>query len=147
MLLPKFDFHDPATVAEACQIMAEFGDKAKPVAGGTDLMVNMKKKVMCPDHVVSLSRIDALKNADSSNGLLKIGACFTVAELAASENIRKQWSALASGATALGSPLVRNLATIGGNIGAGPSAFICGLRKLFNSHSQVPRLRNNVRVK
>jgi len=84
MLLPKFDFHDPATVAEACQIMAEFGDKAKPVAGGTDLMVNMKKKVMCPDHVVSLSRIDALKNADSSNGLLKIGACFTVAELAAS---------------------------------------------------------------
>jgi len=101
MLLPKFDFHDPATVAEACQIMAEFGDKAKPVAGGTDLMVNMKKKVMCPDHVVSLSRIDALKNADSSNGLLKIGACFTVAELAASENIRKQWSALANGATAL----------------------------------------------
>ena len=133
MLLPKFDFHDPATVAEACQIMAEFGDKAKPVAGGTDLMVNMKKKVMCPDHVVSLSRIDALKNADSSNGLLKIGACFTVAELAASENIRKQWSALANGATS--SPLVRNLATIGGNIGAGPSAFICGLRKLFNSHS------------
>ena len=116
MLLPKFDFHEPATLAEACQMMGEFGKKARPLAGGTDLMVNMKKKILSPEHLVSLSRIDELKAVECSDGMLKIGACFTVAELAESEAVRKHWSAVCTGARALGSPLIRNLATIGGNI-------------------------------
>ncbi|MDM8526232.1 xanthine dehydrogenase family protein subunit M [Desulfococcaceae bacterium HSG8] len=123
MLLPKFDFHEPSTIAEACQIMAEYGQKARLIAGGTDLMVNMKKKVLSPEHLVSLARIDELKNADSSGDVVKIGACFTVAELAESEMIRNKLGALNTGARALGSPLIRNLATIGGNIGtARPAA-------------------------
>lgn len=116
MLLPKFDFHEPLSLAEACQMMREFGRKARPLAGGTDLMVNMKKKILSPDHLVSLSRIDELKSVECSDSLLKIGACVTVAELAESEAIRKHWSAVCTGAKALGSPLIRNLATIGGNI-------------------------------
>lgn len=118
MLLPKFDFHEPATLTEACQIMGEFGSKAKPLAGGTDLLVNMKHKILSPEQLVSLSRIDELKQVDSSDSLVKIGACFTVAEIAESQDIRKKLSALSAGARALGSPLVRNLATIGGNIGS-----------------------------
>lgn len=133
MLLPKFDFHEPKTLEEACQIMAEFGQKAKLIAGGTDLMVNMKKKLLSPDHLVSLSRIEELKNTESSGNVLKIGACFTVAELAGSEMISQKVSALGAGARALGSPLIRNLATIGGNIGTArpaadlpPSLMACG---------------------
>ncbi|MCF8078139.1 MAG: xanthine dehydrogenase family protein subunit M [Desulfobacterales bacterium] len=118
MLLPKFDFHEPASVEEACQVMAEFKEKAKPLAGGTDLMVNMKKKIVSPEQIVSLGRIDALKDLSRENGTLKIGACFTVADLAVSETVQKLVSALGSGGRALGSPLVRNLATIGGNIGS-----------------------------
>ncbi len=118
MLLPKFDFHEPASVEEACQVMAEFKEKAKPLAGGTDLMVNMKKKIVSPEQIVSLGRIEALKNLSRENGTLKIGACFTVADLAVSETVQKLASALGTGARALGSPLVRNLATIGGNIGS-----------------------------
>ncbi len=117
MLLPKFDFHEPATIAEACQMMAEFGSEARLIAGGTDLMVNMKHKVISPNHVVSLSRIDDLRKLDSSGSTVKIGACFTVAEITESEEIGKKLSALRTGARALGSPLVRNLATIGGNLG------------------------------
>ncbi len=116
MLLPKFDFHEPATVAEACQVLAEYGVKAKVLAGGTDLMVNMKKKLLSPEQLVSVSRIEELKKLDSASGALRIGAGFTVADIAASEAIAKNWSALCSGAKALGSPLVRNLATIGGNL-------------------------------
>ena len=116
MLLPKFDFHEPTTVEEACQVIAELGDKALPIAGGTDLMVNMKKKVLSPKHLVSLSRIEDLKEVVFSDDLVKIGACITVAELCESEKIGNLLSALAQGAKNLGSPLIRNLATIGGNI-------------------------------
>jgi CO/xanthine dehydrogenase FAD-binding subunit len=118
MLLPKFSFHEPATVAEACQIMAEYGVKAKVIAGGTDLMVNMKKKLILPEQLVSIARIEELKKLDSSSDVLKIGSCFTVVDITTSEVIGKKWSALRAGANALGSPLVRNRATIGGNIGS-----------------------------
>jgi len=142
MLLPKFDFHEPATVAEACQIMAEYGAKAKVIAGGTDLMVNMKKKLVSPEQLVSVSRIEELKKLDSSGNMLKIGSCFTVADIAASEVIGKKWKALCAGAKALGSPLIRNLATIGGNLGSArpaadlpPSLMVYGAKVVLKKKS------------
>ena len=118
MLLPRFDFHEPATVTEACQMMAALGEAARPIAGGTDLLVNMKKKVLTPKHLVSLARIEALHGIEAVNGHLAIGPCMTVSELAESESIRHRLSALRAGARSLGTPLIRNLATIGGNIGS-----------------------------
>lgn len=123
MLLPKFEYHEPKTVTEACQIMAEYSPRAKVIAGGTDLMVNMKKKLISPEYIVSIGRIGELSAVDAANGTVRIGSCVTVAEIADSEVIFKKISALACGASNLGSPLVRNLATIGGNIGtARPAA-------------------------
>ena len=55
MLLPKFEYHEPLTVDEACRIMGELGRSAKPLAGGTDLIVNMKKKILSPSHLISLT--------------------------------------------------------------------------------------------
>lgn len=118
MLLPKFDFHEPATLTEACQMMAEYGTKAKVIAGGTDLMVNMKKKLLSPERLVSIARIPELKKVDSSSTMLRLGPCLTIANTAASEEIAKRWGAICAGAKALGSPLVRNRATVGGNLGA-----------------------------
>lgn len=116
MLLPKFDYHDPDTLEAACRLLAELGEKAKPLAGGTDLIVNMKKKSVLPAHVVSLSRIGELKRLDGENGTLRVGACVTAAEIAASPEVSRMFAALAKGAGSLGSPLIRNLATIGGNL-------------------------------
>lgn len=116
MLLPKFDFHEPATIKEACRVVTDLGQEAKLLAGGTDLLVNMKKKTISPKHLISLSRIGELKKIDSSNGSLKIGACCTASELGDSEVIRKDFVALSNSALSLGSPLIRNLATIAGNI-------------------------------
>jgi CO/xanthine dehydrogenase FAD-binding subunit len=142
MILPKFDFHEPRTLHEACQILAEYGTKAKLIAGGTDLMVNMKKKILSPQQVVSISRIEELKKLDSSGDSIRIGACFTVAELTASDAIQKQLSALGEGAKNLGTPLIRNLATIGGNLGSArpaadlpPALMAYGAQVVLNSLS------------
>ena len=123
MLLPKFEFHEPGTVEEACRILGELGEKAKTLAGGTDLFVNMKKKVLAPEHVVSLGRIESLAELNASNGTLRIGACAKAVEIADSQAVKNDFPALGEGAGKLGSPLIRNLATVGGNlVSARPAA-------------------------
>lgn len=116
MILPKFDYHDPPTLDEACQIMAELKEKARPLAGGTDLLVNMRRGTVSPEHVVSLGRIEELKGVHLSNSQLRLGACVTAAEIGQSKEVSDLINPLGSGANRLGSPLIRNLATIGGNI-------------------------------
>ena len=118
MILPKFEFHEPATIGEACELMAHYRGKARPLAGGTDLLVNMKKKILSPERLVSLGRIPELSRLERSNGTLWIGAGVTVSAIAASETVDRDVPALGQGARALGTPLIRNLATIGGNIGS-----------------------------
>ncbi|MDA8305955.1 MAG: xanthine dehydrogenase family protein subunit M [Deltaproteobacteria bacterium] len=116
MSLPEFDFHAPGTVDEACRMVAEYGDKAKIFAGGTDLMLDMRRKRISPEHVISIPQIEELKTIDQAPGLLKIGACVTVSRIVKSKEIGAKWGALCAGGKALGSCLVRNLATVGGNL-------------------------------
>jgi CO/xanthine dehydrogenase FAD-binding subunit len=116
MLLPRFQYHEPATLAEACRMMAELGNCVKPIAGGTDLLVNMQRGTIAPEHVVSLGRIKELSAMDISGRPCTIGACCTVASLAESSDIASTFGSLHEGALNLGSPLVRNLATVGGNL-------------------------------
>jgi CO/xanthine dehydrogenase FAD-binding subunit len=116
MILPKFEYHDPSTLDEACQIMAELKEKARPLAGGTDLLVNMRRGTVSPEHVVSLGRIEELRGIYPSNGQLRLGACLTAAEIGQSKEVNDLINPLGSGANSLGSPLIRNLATIGGNL-------------------------------
>jgi carbon-monoxide dehydrogenase medium subunit len=118
MRLPKFDYHRPRSVKEACAIMAAYGAKAKLVAGGTDLMVNMKKRIVAPEHLVCLSRIESMRGIEEAGDEIVIGGRYTVAELTADALVEEKLGALRAGAKALGSPLVRNRATIGGNIGS-----------------------------
>lgn len=116
MILPKFEYHDPSTLDEACQIMAELKEKARPLAGGTDLLVNMRRGAVSPENVVSLGRIEELKGVNPSNGQLSLGACLTAAEIGQSREVNDLINPLGIGANSLGSPLIRNLATIGGNL-------------------------------
>jgi carbon-monoxide dehydrogenase medium subunit len=97
-------------------MMAELGEGVRLIAGGTDLVVNMRRGAVAPEHVVSLGRIKELCTMDLSGRTLTIGACCTVASLAESPEIISRFHALHEGAISLGSPLVRNLATVGGNL-------------------------------
>lgn len=82
------------------------------------MLVNMKRRLLSPAHLVSLARIAELKQLKTGKGKIRIGAGVTVSDLIDSEMISENLSALSTGAGALGSPLIRNLATIGGNIGS-----------------------------
>jgi CO/xanthine dehydrogenase FAD-binding subunit len=116
MLLPKFDYHEPRSVDEATRLLDEIGNEASVLAGGTDLLVNMKLGKTAPKHVVSLSRIEDLKVVSREEGSLTLGACLTAGELKEQGEIKAEFNGLCQSAGSLGSPLIRNLATLGGNI-------------------------------
>jgi carbon-monoxide dehydrogenase medium subunit len=116
MLLPKFSYHEPRSVDEATRLLDEIGKEASVLAGGTDLLVNMKMGKKAPKHVVSLSRIEDLKGVKREQGSLTLGACVTAGELKEQEEIKAEFNGVCQSAGSLGSPLIRNLATVGGNI-------------------------------
>jgi carbon-monoxide dehydrogenase medium subunit len=106
--------------------------KTAVIAGGTDLVVNMKKKTVSPEHVLSLSKINALGKIQEERGFIRIGACVTVSDIIDTPLFPKSMRALVQSAQNLGTPLIRNRATIGGNImSARPAAdLICSLLAL-----------------
>lgn len=116
LLLPKFDYEEPKSLQEALRVLSELKRKAKIIAGGTDLLVNMKKRTVVPGCLVSLQRIDALRLIERKKVSMEIGSHVTVSELASSEVITGALPVIARAASSLGSPLVRNRATAGGNI-------------------------------
>lgn len=115
-LLPRFEFHEPKDLAEACTLLSQLGADAKIIAGGTDLLVSMKQDSLCPKHLVSISRIPELFEIEPRDGTVAIGSHVIVAKLLELDLIHDKLPLLTKGAGVLGSPLVRNRATIGGNI-------------------------------
>jgi len=115
MLLPKFDYQAPANLEEACQIMAHYGDQARLLAGGTDLLIALKKNRIFPSQVVALDRVEELKGMGVDNDGLYLGARTTAAEIM-DIDFGMGGDALTQAASQLGSPLIRNLATVGGNL-------------------------------
>jgi len=124
MLLPKFDYHEPSTLEEALQLLSELGGNAKLLAGGTDLLVRMKQKIDEPTHVISIARVPGLASIIPRNGHgVTVGATVSAAELSKHELIRDRFVPLAEAAARLGAPMIRNRATIGGNlVNARPAA-------------------------
>ncbi len=117
MLLPKFDYHEPTTLEEALNLLSELGGNAKLLAGGTDVLVRMKLKVDRPAHVISVARVPGLDRIIPRNGhAVTIGAAVSAAALARHELLRDRFTPLALAAGRLGAPMIRNRATIGGNL-------------------------------
>ena len=118
------NYFSPSTVEEAVSLLSRYGDKARVVSGGTDFLVQMKRKEPLPDYVISLGNLRELHyiRFDESQGL-SIGALTPVGEIACSSLIQSRFSVLAQAAGMLGTPAIRNQATLGGNLcNAAPSA-------------------------
>ncbi len=122
--LPKFEYHTPASVAEAIDLMDRYGDKARFIAGGTDLLLAMKKREASPEQLISLAGIGELRGiAGGANGEVRIGALTTLAEIERSETVKSAFPALKDAVDVMASAQIRTLATIGGNLcSAVPSA-------------------------
>ena len=116
--LHPFRHHRPDTVDEAVSLLAGFGEEAMPMAGGTDLMPNMKHRLFTPAHVVSLNRIAAMRGValGPSGQHLRIGALETLADVSANPLVRRHFPGLADAAGLVAGPQLRNMGTIGGNV-------------------------------
>jgi carbon-monoxide dehydrogenase medium subunit len=119
----RFEYFAPASLDEALAVLKGRGDGVKLLAGGTDLLVQMKEAGRHPAAVVSLHRLSDLKTIEANGQGLRIGAGVDMAAIVASDVVRERYSAIADGAGVLGSDQTRNMATIGGNVcNAAPSA-------------------------
>jgi aerobic carbon-monoxide dehydrogenase medium subunit len=117
-----FQYLKPTSVGEALDLLHKHGAKAKLIAGGTDVMVQWKKRVLSPDYLISLRNVPEL-NFIRVDGNLRIGSATTHRSLELSADIRKMFPVITDAVSRLGSVQVRNSATIGGNIcNAAPSA-------------------------
>jgi carbon-monoxide dehydrogenase medium subunit len=103
-------------------LLGRLGDGAKVLAGGQSLIPLMKLRLASPRHVVDLNRIDGLSTIAEQDGTLVIGALVRESELEASELVRRRLPILADACRVIADPLVRNLATVGGNLAHGDPA-------------------------
>ena len=128
--LKRFSYFEPSSLKEAAEILAEKNGGAYPLAGGTDLFVRMKRGEITPACVVNLKRIKDLNRIMSDPGKgVHIGSLTTISAIQASTEIQAGYSVLSQAAGVLGSPSIRNLATLGGNIGrASPASAYAGAR-------------------
>jgi 4-hydroxybenzoyl-CoA reductase subunit beta len=116
MRLPLFAFRAPRTLDEAARILHGEGSDAMPLAGGTDLLPNMKRRQQVPRMLLSLRNIDALRAIHFSDSGARLGACLTLTDIASDPRFRTGATALAQAASQVATPQIRNMATLGGNL-------------------------------
>jgi 4-hydroxybenzoyl-CoA reductase subunit beta len=116
MRLPLFEFRAPLTLEEAARILDGERANAMPLAGGTDLLPNMKRRQQVPRTLMSLRHIESLNRVALNDSGSRIGACLTLSDIAADPRFRNGLTALAQAASLVATPQIRNMATLGGNI-------------------------------
>lgn len=115
MRLPRFEYVEPKTVEEASSILLD-EPSAKILAGGTDLLVNMKHRVEVPSVLVNIKRISGLDFIRQDNGAIRIGALTPLKKIYKTPLVAEKLPALASAASSVGSYHHQTMGTIGGNI-------------------------------
>ena len=115
MRLPRFRFMAPRSVEEAAKILAGEGPDAMLVAGGTDLLPNMKRRQQEPKTLVALRHVAQLRQTRNGSGFV-LGAGLTLTDLVRNETVREQYAGLWQAAVQVATPHLRNMGTLGGNL-------------------------------
>jgi 4-hydroxybenzoyl-CoA reductase subunit beta len=116
MRLPIFEYRAPRSLAEAARILDGEGANAMPLAGGTDLLPNMKRRQQVPRTLMSLRGIEELTAVRVDASAVRLGSCVTLTEIAGDLRFRNGLTALAQAAAQVATPHIRNMATLGGNL-------------------------------
>ena len=116
MIPPQFTYFAPTTLHEALTLLRQYGSEAKLLSGGQSLIPLMKLRLATPAYLIDINRLPGLDRLYESNGFLRIGALTREADLERSALVRTQYPIVCDTARVIGDPLVRNLATIGGNL-------------------------------
>ena len=122
MIPAAFEYHAPHSLSEATGLLARFGEDGKLLSGGQSLIPLMKLRLARPRHVIDINGIPGLAYIREQNGFLAIGALTRESELEESEIIRARYPLLFETCQVIADPLVRNLATVGGNLAHGDPA-------------------------
>jgi len=118
----SFQYHEPVSLAEAVDLGARFGADGRFLAGGTDLIIQMRRGKVAPRHVLSLHRVPDL-DAIEVNGSVRLGALVTHRAIERCESFQGRLRGLVEGAEVVGGHQIRNVGTVGGNIvNASPAA-------------------------
>jgi carbon-monoxide dehydrogenase medium subunit len=122
MIPAAFDYHAPTSIGEATALLARLGEDAKILSGGQSLIPLMKLRLAGPRHVVDITGIPGLAHIREIDGMLRIGALTRESDLEESEIVRTRYPILHDTCRVIADPLVRNLATVGGNLAHGDPA-------------------------
>jgi len=115
MRLPWFGFRTPTSIGEAAKVLAGDGPQAMLIAGGTDLLPNMKRRHQTPKTLISLRHIDELKKVANGAGAT-LGAGLTLNEIVANPMVREKYTGLFQAAAQVATVHLRNMGTLGGNL-------------------------------
>lgn len=122
--MKNFEYHHPRSLNESISLLMHYGDKAKVLAGGTDLLVRMKREELFVPHLINLKKIPELNfiRYDHEAGL-SIGSATVLSTLASSRMLSDKYPLLVESIKTIASPQIQNMATIGGNLcNASPAA-------------------------
>jgi len=122
MIPSAFDYHAPGTLDEAVALLERLGDEAKVLSGGQSLLPLLKLRLGDAGHLVDIGRIPGLDGIAEADGYLRIGGAAREADLERSDLIREKYPILLDTAAVIADPLVRNRATVGGNLAHGDPA-------------------------
>jgi carbon-monoxide dehydrogenase medium subunit len=118
----SFDYHAPRSVPEALELLGRHGERAKVLSGGQSLLPLLKLRLGEVGHLVDIGRIPGLEYVEEKDGFLRIGGRTREAALERSDVIRARYPILFDTASVIADPVVRNLATVGGNLAHGDPA-------------------------
>lgn len=122
MIPAAFEYLAPSTVEEAVGLLERHGDDAKLLAGGQSLIPLMKFRLAQPAVVIDVNRIPGLDFIQETDGDLYVGPLSRESEIEASEMLARRWPILVDASRVIADPIVRNLATVGGNVAHGDPA-------------------------
>jgi carbon-monoxide dehydrogenase medium subunit len=122
MIPPPFEYHVPKGVNDAVGLLKQYGSDAKILSGGMSLIPLMKLRLAKPAHLIDINRISGLDGIKEADGFLKIGALARETDLEKSELVKSKYPLLLDTTLVIADPLVRNRATIGGNLAHGDPA-------------------------
>lgn len=114
--MKPFDYFEAHSLGEALGLLGRYAPDALPIAGGTDLLVRMKRSQVFPKVLVDIAGIPELHGIDLTDKGLRIGSMVTHAEIISSPLVRQHAPVVASASASVGAPQTRNLGTLGGNL-------------------------------
>ncbi|MBI4596568.1 MAG: xanthine dehydrogenase family protein subunit M [Candidatus Tectomicrobia bacterium] len=145
--MKPFQYYLPGTLEEVLKLLAAHKGEAKVVAGGTDLINQIKRGEICPKCLISLNAVATMQFISKENGLIRIGAGTNLRAIETSLIIKSSFPILAQAAGQIGSPQIRNRGTIGGNlVNAAPSADMAAPLLALNAAVTIVGLNKKLEI-